>query len=81
MTPLLVAASAGHAQTVVAILRALPMDQRAKALAATDEAAGENALHLACVDGHAKCAKALLHEVSGMNCGSLLPTLFSNPFF
>lgn len=69
LTPLQVSAAAGHAEACVALLRALPSPRaRAAVLAAAsdgDEASssGETALHLACLEGHPACVRAILAEV------------------
>lgn len=69
MTPLLLAASGGHARVIGAILGALAVDMRNAALAATDASTGENALHLACLDGHVQCVKVILSEVGFVERG------------
>ena len=63
LTPLHVAAAAGHAETCASMLGALAPGPRAAALAATDEASGETAFHLACVEGRADCVRSILCEV------------------
>eukprot|EP00903_Cladosiphon_okamuranus_P014905 g13802.t1 len=67
LTPLQVSAAAGHAEACTALLRALPATgTRAAVLtAATDgeeASSGETALHLACLEGHAGCVRAILDE-------------------
>lgn len=63
MTPLHVAATAGHSQTCVSILESLDPDTRARAMAETERASGENVLHLACAEGRARCVEAIFREV------------------
>eukprot|EP00752_Nemacystus_decipiens_P016811 g15043.t1 len=67
LTPLQVCAAAGHAETCVALLRSLPSTgTRAAVLAAANDGedtfSGETALHLACLEGHAACVRAILDE-------------------
>ncbi|CAM9902033.1 unnamed protein product, partial [Ectocarpus fasciculatus] len=65
LTPLHVAAAAGHPETCVSILRALAPGPRAAVLEASDAGASdETALHLACLEGRSACVRAILEEDS-----------------
>ncbi|CAM9232298.1 unnamed protein product [Ectocarpus sp. 4 AP-2014] len=65
LTPLHVAAAAGHPETCVSILRALAPGPRAAVLEASDAGTSdETALHLACLEGHSACVRVILEEDS-----------------
>ncbi|CAM9133251.1 unnamed protein product [Ectocarpus sp. 8 AP-2014] len=65
LTPLHVAAAAGHPETCVSILRALAPGPRAAVLEASDAGTSdETALHLACLEGRSACVRVILDEDS-----------------
>lgn len=65
-TPIHVAVTAGHSEAYVAILNAIPLRLRARALMDTEKSSGDNVLHQACAHGHANCVEAILREVRPM---------------